>query len=132
MNETRRGFLGLLAKLPGLAFLSAWMARPVDAKSPDQIEFEGRVYRPYRIGGWNSNPLVQSIRWIPATERLPNPDFVSRRFGMVLFVDSGRVTIGQVWRHSETHEAICEDHMQRRLMNVTHWAELPAPPEPVQ
>lgn len=153
MNDTtRRGFLGLLAHLP---LVGAWLAgfkKRTESPSewPDEIEVDGKYYRHF------DREMCRIIRWIPVTESVPELDRIAYhdgRYGFsrnVLMLcrnvrhigsEDGEsrygsprdaVGLGHRWREGRSgkiHWVAHADDNATIYRDVTHWAELPAPPE---
>ena len=59
-------------------------------------------------------------RWIPVTERLPDDNIPSKKY---LCYWRGHTAICKYWRMRRIFE------FNGRVVNVTHWMELPAGPE---
>lgn len=156
-DPTRRTFLSALAYLPGLSTLSAWLARPAEAiatAKPDYLHQAARFWSASAVelgavinriakvakfeldcsDGLGCGPahamatMIEQgafIRWIPVTERLPEMEIRSRG---ILICSRGDVFAGQFINYDTG--PVFEDIYQRRFKigNVTHWAELPSPP----
>ena len=62
-------------------------------------------------------------RWIPVTERLPDDNIPSSKY---LCYWRGHTAICKYWRTHRTFE------FNGRVVNVTHWMEMPEPPKEVE
>jgi len=115
------------------------MARPVEAKEPEHLKwaFDDEQYREIIRGSKDHADRVRLIRWIPATERLPEiceqlDGIGIGRSRAVLCCVSGSV-YPQLVRRLQT---LGPDKWwidgsrfySENMLDVSHWAELPAPP----
>lgn len=140
----RRGFLGLLAHLP---LVGAWLARPKEWAPTHSGEIPIPV--PPKDGLWlaecnSDGPVggivlkahleangISLIRWIPVTERLPQiRPWDTNIFGIVgqskPVLVSGSLGVMSATRFQ--YDSGNFDWGSASLDDVTHWAELPAPP----
>ncbi len=158
-QTTRRNFLSCLSWLPGMALLSSWMARPVEASDEPRND-ENLIQRRGVIEELRAElhaaeckadaydqimqPMCRVIRWIPVTEtdQLPvcdrdlegNP-YVPRHdqsyFGLQARSRSVLVTSGAgVLEMTRWMHDDGHCDWGMNYTTVTHWAELPSAPEP--
>ena len=142
MNNSRRSFLSSLAALP----IVGWLFGKAEAKSidepwcfplnPDHPNFAYNAMLKGAIEGAPQHGLYQAIRWIPVTERLPecngSDSSTHGVYSSILltwdgtFVCQARLVdfgVNAMWFTAGM------PHYAEHERNVTHWAELPAPPE---
>lgn len=153
MNDTtRRGFLGLLAHVPGVAFcVGVFVRRPgVASSAPGVCQHQKGPREKGRwlnerdgCGGESCRPLTENeqiIRWIPVSERMPELTLevhanlpIYRRSEAVLAVVGGSVyprTVRLLEHLGPRAWWIDGAQMySENMLDVTHWAELPSPPD---
>lgn len=136
MNPTRRNFLTTLTSALSALPLIGWLFGRAEAKP---VSFPAKI-----TGGYvrptfpiEHDPLEFSGRWIPVTERLPEVpkgtgfNGVCVDISRELLVSTGKgVCSGRLWKHEfdtgHKYDAWLSDIKDSK---VTHWAELPTPPE---
>ncbi len=136
MADTRRSFFASTASwLASLPLLSAWLARPVEASDWEIEDRTGPGERYESLADYHAH--VRVIRWIPIEERLPIRDDKSKSDSIdglqsrrvQIATDMGYVDIASLISTEWGDEFSCGlGLMSYTLRAVTHWSELPSPP----
>lgn len=135
--NTRRSFLSSFGSwAASLPILSAWLARPVEAAEEASYQRMKRLLEPTPTDIQEAREaafMIRTIRWVPVSERLPE---LTEKFGSSLLSEKVLMCAGEtviIGRLSERNGGRSWIYgLGYGLHGVTHWAELPAPPEPAK